>query len=123
MKPISADSHITEPPGTYVDRIDRRFKDRAPRKVEELLYGVPGVSVFNTDGRLVPYGVSKGAYCRLTMFVDGKRYPFKGRDELAIPAADVRAIEIYPRATEAPAEFHDPDNALCGAIVIWTKVD
>jgi len=27
---ISADSHITEPPGTYVDRIDRKFKDRAP---------------------------------------------------------------------------------------------
>ena len=28
MKPIiSADSHITEPPGTYVDRIDRRFRD------------------------------------------------------------------------------------------------
>ena len=28
---ISADSHITEPPGTYVDRIDKKFKDRAPR--------------------------------------------------------------------------------------------
>ena len=27
---ISADSHITEAPGTYVDRIDRRFMDRAP---------------------------------------------------------------------------------------------
>jgi predicted TIM-barrel fold metal-dependent hydrolase len=28
---ISADSHITEPPGTYVDRIDKKYKDRAPR--------------------------------------------------------------------------------------------
>lgn len=28
---ISADSHITEPPGTYIDRIDPKFKDRAPR--------------------------------------------------------------------------------------------
>jgi hypothetical protein len=99
------------------------IRERAPRKVEELLYGVPGVSVFNTDGRLVPYGMSKGAYCRLTMFLDGKRYPFKGKEELGIPAGDVRALEIYPRATEAPAEFHDPDNALCGTIVIWTKVD
>jgi len=27
---ISADSHITEPPGTYVDRIDKRFRDRVP---------------------------------------------------------------------------------------------
>ena len=32
MRPIiSADSHITEPPGTYVDRIDHKFRDRAPR--------------------------------------------------------------------------------------------
>ena len=28
---ISADSHITEPPGTYADRIDPKFRDRAPR--------------------------------------------------------------------------------------------
>jgi uncharacterized protein len=27
---ISADSHITEPPDTYVDRIDPAFRDRAP---------------------------------------------------------------------------------------------
>lgn len=30
---ISADSHVTEPPGTYIDRIDHAFKDRAPRMV------------------------------------------------------------------------------------------
>ena len=29
---ISADSHVTEPPDTYVDRIDRRFRDRAPQR-------------------------------------------------------------------------------------------
>jgi hypothetical protein len=28
---ISADSHITEPPNTYIDRIDAKFRDRAPR--------------------------------------------------------------------------------------------
>jgi predicted TIM-barrel fold metal-dependent hydrolase len=28
---ISADSHITEPAGTYVDRIDAKWRDRAPR--------------------------------------------------------------------------------------------
>jgi predicted TIM-barrel fold metal-dependent hydrolase len=32
LKPIiSADSHVAEPPHTYIERIDRRFKDRAPR--------------------------------------------------------------------------------------------
>src|SRR5436853_5187709 len=28
---ISADSHVTEPPGTYLDRIDPAYRDRAPR--------------------------------------------------------------------------------------------
>jgi predicted TIM-barrel fold metal-dependent hydrolase len=36
QKPIiSADSHITEPPGTYVDRIDRKYKDTAPHMVHD----------------------------------------------------------------------------------------
>ncbi|HXW84270.1 MAG TPA: amidohydrolase family protein [Candidatus Binataceae bacterium] len=30
---ISADSHITEPAGTYVDRIDHKYKDTAPHMV------------------------------------------------------------------------------------------
>src|SRR5579871_3846408 len=30
-KPISADSHITEPPNCYVDYIDPAFRDSAPR--------------------------------------------------------------------------------------------
>jgi len=36
LKPvISADSHITEPPGTYVDRCDKSFRDRAPHMVRD----------------------------------------------------------------------------------------
>ena len=36
LKPIiSADSHITEPPGTYVDRIDKKYKDTAPHMVRD----------------------------------------------------------------------------------------
>jgi hypothetical protein len=30
---------------------------------------------------------------------------------------------VYARATDVPAQFHDPDNALCGVMVLWTKVD
>ncbi len=32
---ISADSHITEPPNTYLDRIDAKFRDRAPHVVRD----------------------------------------------------------------------------------------
>ena len=36
QKPIiSADSHITEPPNTYIDNIDPKFRDRAPHMVRD----------------------------------------------------------------------------------------
>ena len=31
---ISADSNITEPPGTYIDHIDPAWRDRAPKMVD-----------------------------------------------------------------------------------------
>ena len=35
-KLISADSHVNEPGDLWVERIDKRFRDRAPRVVENL---------------------------------------------------------------------------------------
>ncbi|HEV3111840.1 MAG TPA: hypothetical protein VGY99_15240 [Candidatus Binataceae bacterium] len=35
FKPISADSHVVEPPDLWTKRIDRKYLDRAPRVVEE----------------------------------------------------------------------------------------
>lgn len=35
LKLISADSHIMEPPGLWAERLDRGFRDRAPRVVNE----------------------------------------------------------------------------------------
>src|SRR5262249_37090348 len=43
---ISADSHVTEPPGTYIDHIDPAFLDRAPRLVDGGELG----DVFMVDG-------------------------------------------------------------------------
>ncbi|MFV0526999.1 MAG: amidohydrolase family protein [Acidimicrobiales bacterium] len=44
---ISADSHITEPPDTYIDRIDPAFRDRAPFCTDEpgegAAYHIPGM--------------------------------------------------------------------------------
>ncbi|MBF6568142.1 MAG: amidohydrolase family protein [Candidatus Binataceae bacterium] len=60
LKPIlSADSHVLEPPNTYSDRMDRRFKDRAPRMVHDDKMG----DTFVIDGinRLVPMAVLSGA--------------------------------------------------------------
>jgi predicted TIM-barrel fold metal-dependent hydrolase len=56
---ISADSHITEPPNTYVDHIDPKWRDKAPRMrfVEKL------GDVFFADGmdRPVPMGLVAAA--------------------------------------------------------------
>ncbi|HEX5096076.1 MAG TPA: amidohydrolase, partial [Acidimicrobiia bacterium] len=50
---ISADSHVTEPPGTYVDRIDARFKDRAPRMHFDETLG--DVMLIDNGATLVPF--------------------------------------------------------------------
>jgi len=56
---ISADSHITEAPGTYVDRIDKRFRDRAPHLVRDPQRG----DLFVIEGmdRPIPMGLVAAA--------------------------------------------------------------
>ena len=56
---ISADSHITEPASTYVDYIDRKWKDRAPRMVRDEKAG----DVFVVDGmeKPIPMGLVAAA--------------------------------------------------------------
>jgi predicted TIM-barrel fold metal-dependent hydrolase len=48
---ISADSHITEPPDTYVDRIDPKWRDRAPRLQS---FGGDVGDMFVIDGMKTP---------------------------------------------------------------------
>ena len=50
---ISADSHVTEPPDTYVDRIDPAYRDRAPRLHHDDTLG--DVMLIDNGQSLVPY--------------------------------------------------------------------
>ena len=59
MKPISADSHVTEPPGTYVDRIDRRYKESAPKIVPNTARG--DIYVIEGMEDTIPMGLVAGA--------------------------------------------------------------
>ncbi len=56
---ISADSHVTEPPNTYVDHIDRAWRDKAPRMERHAEMG----DVFVVDGMKhpVPMGLVAAA--------------------------------------------------------------
>src|SRR4051812_12745359 len=50
---ISADSHVTEPPGTYIDRIDPAYRDRAPRLANHDALG--DVMLIDNGASLVPF--------------------------------------------------------------------
>lgn len=55
LKPIiSADSHVSEHPNTYVDHIDRKYKDRAPRMIHDEKRG----HVFQVEGSKIPIPLS-----------------------------------------------------------------
>ena len=56
---ISADSHITEPPGCYVDRIDHKYKDTAPHMVHDDKMG----DIFVIEGmkKPIPMGLVAAA--------------------------------------------------------------
>ena len=110
MKPISADSHVTEPPGTYVERIDYRFKDRAPRMVRDPRRG----DMFVIEGleKPVPMGLIAAAVAaggRLTKAVQNQFYghrsgeitdPFGYRWTLSTEVEEVSDDEIQRRAAE-----------------------
>ncbi|MEQ1890227.1 MAG: amidohydrolase family protein [Alphaproteobacteria bacterium] len=56
-KPISSDSHITEPPHCYVDFIDPKFRDRAPHIVDD----GKGGDAFLVEGIKRPLNISLAA--------------------------------------------------------------
>ena len=48
-RPISADSHITEPPNCYIDYIEAKYKDSAPHVVDDPkrgeIYVIEGIDI------------------------------------------------------------------------------
>lgn len=53
-KPISADSHITEPPNCYIDYIEPKYRDSAPRVVKNDRLG----DIYVIDGLDTPIPLS-----------------------------------------------------------------
>ena len=104
MKPISADSHITEPPGTYVDRIDRRFKDRAPRMVRDATRG----DLFVIEGleKPIPMGLIAAAG--------------KSAEELAM--FNARFEEMHRGGWDPEARLADQDRDGVAAEVLYPTV-
>jgi predicted TIM-barrel fold metal-dependent hydrolase len=105
LKPIiSADSHITEPPGTYVDRCDRKFRDRAPRMVRDPKMG----DMFVVDGmeRPVPMGLLAAAG--------------KPAEQLAL--AGVKFDEMHRGGWDPDARMAEQDRDGVAAEIIYPTV-
>jgi len=58
-RPISADSHVTEPPGCYIDHIEPKFRERAPHLVHDNKLG----DIFVIEGleQPIPMGLIAAA--------------------------------------------------------------
>jgi predicted TIM-barrel fold metal-dependent hydrolase len=123
---ISADSHITETPDTYVDRIDPRYRDRAPH-IEHTDVG----DMFVIDGMKtpVPLGIVAAAgkpaeEIRLmgTRFEDLHRGGWDPDVRLTDQDRDGVAAEvIYPTVGMAICNHRDPDykKACFDAYNLW----
>ena len=112
---ISADSHVTEPPNTYVDHIDPAFRDRAPH-----LHHIEGRGdVFVIDGMKtpVPMGIVAAAgkpaeeiHPMGTRFEELHRGGWDPAARLADQARDGVAAEvIYPTVGMQICNHRDPD--------------
>lgn len=101
---ISADSHVTEPAGTYVDHIDPKWRDKAPRLVHREGVG----DVFEIDGfpRPVPMGLVAAA----------------GKPAHEIRVQGVRFEEMHRGGWDPVARLADQDRDGVAAEVIYPTV-
>ena len=101
---ISADSHITEPPNTYVDHIDPAYRDRAPRIEFDEKYGdvfvVPGMK------RPVPLGLVAAA----------------GKPAEEIRVTGVRFEELHRGGWDPDARLEDQKRDGIDAEIIYPTV-
>ena len=101
---ISADSHVTEPPGCYLDRIDPAYRDRAPRVATES----DGGDSFVIDGMpgSVPMGIVAAA----------------GKDPRAIKKGETKFVDLHRGGWDGNARLLDQDRDGVAAEIIYPSV-
>jgi predicted TIM-barrel fold metal-dependent hydrolase len=101
---ISADSHVTEPPGCYLDRIDPAFRDRAPRVSTES----DGGDSFVIDGMpgSVPMGIVAAA----------------GKDPREIKRGETKFADLHRGGWDGKARLLDQDRDGVAAEIIYPSV-
>jgi predicted TIM-barrel fold metal-dependent hydrolase len=108
FKPISADSHICEPPNTYKDYIDPKFRDRAPYVQSNQAGGEVFVVPDYNDGK--PYLVTLGGMAAA------------GLDPKDIKFDTQKFSDIHKGGHEPKARIADQDRDGIAAEVIFPTV-
>jgi uncharacterized protein len=105
QKPIiSADSHITEPPNTYIDRIDHKYKDTAPHMIHDEKLG----DVFIVKDFPRPINVALAAAA--------------GKDASELRTTGAKFDELHKGGWDPNARMADQDRDGVAAEVIYPTV-
>ena len=105
QKPIiSADSHITEPPNTYIDRIDHKYKDTAPHMIHDEKLG----DVFIVKDFPRPINVALAAAA--------------GKDASELRTIGAKFDEMHKGGWDPNARMADQDRDGVAAEVIYPTV-
>ena len=102
--PISADSHITEPPNCYIDYIDPKFRDRAP--VIKSLPGIGDAFIIEGLDTPVPMGLVAAA----------------GKDPAKITTQGVAFEDLWRSGWDPKFRLADQDLDGVGAEIIYPSV-
>lgn len=104
FKTISADSHITEPPDCYIDRIEAKYRDTAPRIEVHETRG----DVFVIDGlkEIVPMGLVAAA----------------GKDPKDLRFGGVKFGDLHRGGWDSKCRLADQDKDGVSAEVIYPTV-
>jgi len=126
---ISADSHVMEPPGTYVDRIAHEYRDTAPRVAQDPargdIYMIDGMKDAIPMGLVAAAGKSAkelGEAARTAKFEDLHRGGWDPHARLADQDRDGVAAEIiYPSVGMVLCNHPDADykKACFDAYNLW----
>ena len=102
---ISGDSHITEPPGLYADRVPQKYKDRAPK----LVRADHGGDVYIIDGMDDPFPITLASGAG-----------FRGKELAA--RAQAHFEDIYKGGWDPLARIADQDRDGIGMEVLYPSL-
>lgn len=106
--------------GYFMD--EDAINKRNPIFMSDLFRMTPGVLIAPGPAgrnRVLMRATGMQAYCQPEIFLDGMRVSnIDGDLEAIVNVQDVRAVEVYTRGSNVPAQFQT--LAGCGSMVIWT---